>query len=149
MPVREIVMRTPKKVLLITNSATDAEITQIISAINVANKQGLDIKLNLVHVVPTLPTCYFNIPSMAHLAERYYEEAKQTLAYTGKMLNVPQHDQWLMTGHIRAEALRLANKLKTQFILASGNCIQDLRQSFLYKFLPKSEMHITPIQAIT
>jgi hypothetical protein len=149
MPVRENVMSKPKNVLLITNSATDAELTQISAAINEANKQGLNIKLNLVHVVPTLPTCYFNIPSMAHIVERYYDEAKETLSYIGRKLDVPHNDQWLMTGHIRNETLRLANKLKTHFILASGSCIKDLRHSFLYNLLYKSDMTITPIQTIS
>src|SRR5690242_20392845 len=101
-------MAEPKKVLLVTNSATDSEISEIKQAIIKSEKHFLQIKLSLVHVIPTLPTCYFNIPSMVLLAERYYEEAKQTLSCIGDTLNIAQRDQWLVTGRIRAEVLRLA-----------------------------------------
>lgn len=138
-------MSEPKKVLLVTNSATDAEISEIKQAIIQAEKQGIKIKLSLVHVIPTLPTCYFNIPSMVLLAERYYEEAKQTLSYIGNLLNVSQRDQWLITGRIRAEVLRLSNKLNSNFILASSTSIQDLHKTFLFNREPGN----TPINSIS
>lgn len=121
-------MEDSKKVLLVTNSATDEEIRLVKEALAQASKKGVNIKLCLVHVIPNLPTCYFNIPSMAQLAEQYYTEAKQSLISAGEMLGVAKKDQWLITGRIKTEVLRLATKLRTQFILASSTSIQDLHK---------------------
>lgn len=133
-----------KNVLLVTNSATEEEITQIKNAMNASLQKEMSIKLNLIHVVPPLPTCYFNIPSMATIAERYYSEAKESLNYIGDLLYVPKKDQWLISGKIRNEVLRLATKLNCHFILASSSSIRDLHKSFLFR----KEAHNTPIQTI-
>lgn len=138
-------MRDVKKVLLVTNAATDAEINQIINAIHHAKKQGLSIELNLAHVIPTLPTCYFNIPSMALLAERFYEEARTALQHIGNLLNVSSENQWIIHGKARFEVLKLSNKLGIHFILASSHSIQDLHKSFSFK----KEANNTPIQSMS
>ena len=138
-------MDEQKNVLLVTNSATEAEIAQIKNAIKLAKEQHLKIRLSLVHIIPTLPTCYFNIPSMVLLAERYYEEAKQSLTSIGEALEVSKKDQWLITGRIKSEVFRLANKLETHFILASSVSIQDLHKSFLFK---KDQLSM-PVQHIS
>lgn len=126
-------MDTPKHVLLVTNSANDTEIDLIKEAFTQGKAHGLQIRLSLVHIIPNLPTCYFNIPSMVMLAERYYDEAKKNLNKIGQQLEVSQNDQWLVTGRIRTEVLRLANKLGIQFILASSSNIQDLHKSVIFK----------------
>lgn len=125
-------MVEPKKVLLITNAATDAEIKQISNAISRAETQGILINLNLVHVISPLPTCFFTIPSMAENISLLYGEAKETLNYVGNMLHVAQERQWLVTGNFRNETLRLANKLKMHFILAGSHCIQNLHKPFSF-----------------
>lgn len=119
-----------KNVLLVTNAAADDEILLVKDALVNAAKQGMSIKLSLVHVIPNLPTCYFNIPSMVLLAEQYYEEAKKCLSIAGENLGVAKKDQWLITGKIKSEVIRLASKLDTQFILASSTNIQDLHKVF-------------------
>jgi hypothetical protein len=118
-----------KNVLLITNAVTESEI-QVINE-SLKTNRSIQIKLSLVHVIPNLPTCYFNIPSMVTLAEQYYEEAKRTLTSVGETLEVAKKNQWLITGRLKSEVLRLANKLNTQFILASSSNIQDFHKSFL------------------
>lgn len=135
-----------KNVLLVTNSATDGEVLLIKEAFAHAKEQNLEIKLNLVHVIPSLPTCYFNIPSMVLLTESYYEEATHALTSIGQSLNVSKSDQWLITGKIRTEVLRLANRLHTNFILASSTSIQDLHKSFLFL---KNVQSATPIRSIS
>ncbi|HSW69088.1 MAG TPA: hypothetical protein VLI69_02865 [Gammaproteobacteria bacterium] len=139
-------MAEPKNVLLVTNSTTDGEILLIKEAFAQAEEQNLKIRLNLVHVIPSLPTCYFNIPSMVLLAESYYEEAASALTTIGKALQVPKKNQWVITGRIKTEVLRLANKLHTHFILASSTSIQDLHKSFLFI---KNEKNATPIRSIS
>lgn len=138
-------MNEPKQVLLVTNSATEAEISEIKQSIIHAENHGIKIKVCLVHVIPTLPTCYFNIPSMVLLAERYYEEAKQNLTYVGNLLHIAQKDQWLISGRIRTEVLRLANKLKSSFILASSASVQDLHKTFIFNREPRN----TPIKSFS
>lgn len=122
-----------KQVLIVTNAITEDEVSQIKKAFSSENSQKVEIKLSLVHVIPRLPTCYFNIPSMGVLIEKYYDEAKQSLTQVGKHLSVAKKDQWLISGKIRTEVLRLANKLGSSFILASAQQIQELQRSLFFK----------------
>lgn len=122
-------MNESKSILLVTNSVVDEEMALVKEAFINAFNQGLRMRLSLVHVIPNLPTCYFNIPSMAQLAEQYYSEAKLCLVTAGELLGVAKKDQWLITGRVKTEVLRLATKLGTQFILASSTSIQDLHNA--------------------
>lgn len=135
-------MTAVKNVLLVTNATTEAEIAQIKSAISA--QHNLHIKLHLVHVIPNLPTCYFNIPSTVLLAERYYNDADRSLTRAGESLGVDKRNQWLVTGRIKTEVLRLASKLDAHFILASSTNIQELHQQVLFK----KERNPTLIQSI-
>lgn len=139
-------MAEPKNVLLVTNSASEGEMLLIKEAFAQAKREGLDINLSLVHVIPNLPTCYFNIPSMVQLVERYYDEATETLTNIGQQLDVAKKHQWLVTGRIRTEVLRLANKLDAHFILAGSKSLQDLHESF---FFAKKAQSATPIRSIS
>ena len=123
-------MNTPKHVLLVTNATTEAEIALIKDALSRAEQNNMPIKLSLVHVIPNLPTCYFNIPSMVMLAESYYEEAKNCLTSVGDAFGIGKENQWLITGRLKNEVLRLADKLDAHFILASSPNIQDMNNSF-------------------
>jgi hypothetical protein len=125
-------MSQRKQVLVVTNAITDEEVSQIKNALG-QHATSIHIQLSLVHVIPRLPTCYFNIPSMSVLVEKYYDEAKESLAQVGKHLNVAKKDQWLISGKIRTEVLRLANKLSSSFILASAEQIQELQRSLFFK----------------
>lgn len=126
-------MEKMKQVLIVTNSITDDEVVQIKKAFSNETAPALDIKLSLVHVIPHLPTCYFNIPSMGLLIEKYYDEAKASLSQVGQLLSIAKKDQWLISGKIRTEVLRLANKLNSNFILASAHQIQELQRSLFFK----------------
>lgn len=121
-----------KHVLLVTNAVTDKEVAEVRSAIVSSSSpqfSPLTIKMSLVHVVPTVPKCYFNIPSMITLADRYYQEARENLTRVGDTLNISKKDQWLIMGKIRTEVLRLANKLNVHFILANSADLVELRKS--------------------
>jgi len=122
-----------KQVLIVTNGMTNDEILTMQQSFHTQDAVKADIKLNLVHVVPRLPTCYFNIPSMGLLIEKYYDEAKYSLSEVGKYLNIPKKDQWLISGKIRTEVLRLANKIGSHFILASSEQLQELQRSLFFK----------------
>lgn len=126
-------MDKKKQVLIVTNAITDEEVTQIRKAFSSEFAQNSEIKLSLVHVIPHLPTCYFNIPSMGMLIEKYYDEAKNSLTAVGKHLEIAKNDQWLISGKIRTEVLRLANKLGSSFILASAQQIAELQRSLFFK----------------
>ncbi|MDR3477744.1 MAG: hypothetical protein P4M14_06920 [Gammaproteobacteria bacterium] len=132
----------PKNVLLVTNATTEEEITLIKAALR--TQHNMQIKLNLVHVIPSMPTCYFNIPSTVLLAERYYDEAEKMLTNIGHALSIDKKNQWLITGRIKTEVLRLANKLNAHFILASSTNIPELHKSVLFK----KERNSTLIQSI-
>ena|SRR3990167_3084268 len=126
-------MDKSKQVLIVTNSLTDEEVIQIQKAFSAEVEQSMNIQLSLVHVIPHLPTCYFNIPSMGMLIEKYYDEAKHSLSQVGNYLGIAKKDQWLISGKIRTEVLRLANKLNSSFVLASSKQIQELQRSLFFK----------------
>lgn len=126
-------MEKKKQVLVVTNAMTENEILQIREAFSTESNPKVDIKVSLVHVIPHLPICYFNIPSMGILVEKYYDEAKESLIQIGKHLSVAKRDQWLISGKVRTEVLRLANKLNSNFILASAEQIQELHRSLFFK----------------
>jgi len=126
-------MDEAKKVLLVTNAVNDTEVEQILLALQDSEQQNLQIELSLVHVIPSLPTCYFNIPSMVQLAEQYYGEAKKYLTTIGESLDVPKKDQWLITGRLKSEVLRLAGKLGCDYILASQTNLKDLQEALSLK----------------
>lgn len=122
-----------KQVLIVTNAITDEEVMQIRKAFSAEFAPSMDIKLSLVHVIPRLPTCYFNIPSMGMLIEKFYDEAMNSLGEVGRLLGIAKKDQWLISGKIRMEVLRLANKLGSNFILASSQQISELQRSLFFK----------------
>lgn len=125
-----------KQILIVTNAITDEEVLQISHAFNPnSEQQQVDMKLSLVHVIPRLPMCYFNVPAMGTLLERYYDEAKQSLYQVGNMLSINRQDQWLISGKIRTEVLRLANKIGSNFILASAKQINELQRSLFFKHI--------------
>ena len=126
-------MEQRKHVLLVTNAVTNDEIAQVKEAVLTPQIVPVSMKVSLVHVIPTLPTCYFNIPSMIMLADRYYQEARENLTRLGDELNVSRKDQWLIMGKVRTEVLRLANKLQVQFILANSAHLIELRKAPLSK----------------
>jgi hypothetical protein len=145
----QAVMNKKKQVLIVTNAMTNDEVLEIKSAFqaklnhsqNALNSEysAQDISLSLVHVIPRLPTCYFSIPSMGTLVEKYYDEAKQSLTQVGKHLGVAKKDQWLISGTVRTEVLRLAQKIGVMsefgsgFILASAHMIKELQRSLFFK----------------
>lgn len=135
-------MDTTKNVLLVTNATTEEEIKLIQAALN--TQQAMQIKVTLVHVIPSLPTCYFNIPSTVLLAERYYSEAETRLTTVGNTLGITKNNQWLVTGRIKNEVLRLASSLGVDFILASSTTIPELHKSTLFH----KERNLTLIQSI-
>ncbi len=122
-------MEQKKHVLLVTNAVTNEEVSQVQEAVRTPQLVPVTFKISLVHVIPTLPTCYFNIPSMIMLADRYYQEARDNLTRVGDVLNISKKDQWLIMGKVRTEVLRLASKLNVQFILANTAHLMELRKS--------------------
>src|SRR3990167_2669996 len=126
-------MNKKKRVLIVTNAITDEEVSQIKQAFNDEYASSMAIDLSLVHVIPELPTSYFNIPSMGVLVEKYYDEARQSLFQVGRHLDITKNNQWLISGKLRTEVLRLAAKLGASFILASAEQIQELQRSLFFK----------------
>lgn len=127
-------MDVRKHILLVINSATDEELVLIKQAIDQAkHEKNMTLKISLVHVLASIPTCYFNIPSMVHLAEQDYKMAKNSIAEVAEKLGVSKEDQWIVTGRMKTEVLRLAHKLQADFILANSTHLQDLHKSVLFK----------------
>lgn len=126
-------MDKKRQVLVVTNAITNDEIGEIKKAFDDKFSHNMNIRLSLVHIIPRLPTCYFNIPAMGLLMEKYYVEARELLNHVGKYLEIPTKDQWLIAGKARSEVLRLANKLGSHFILAGAEQIKELQHSLFFK----------------
>ncbi len=126
-------MDNSKQVLIVTNSIMEEEVAQIRKAFSTEFAPGTPVRLTLVHVIPRLPTNYFTIPAVGMLIQKYYDEAKNTLTTVGTRLGIAKNDQWLISGKIRTEVLRLANKLGSNFILASAQQITELQRSLFFK----------------
>ena len=58
---------------------------------------------------------------------------QKSLHQVGNHLSIAKKDQWLISGKIRTEVLRLANKLHSSFILAGAKQIQELQRSLFFK----------------
>lgn len=126
-------MEQKKQILVVTNDISEEEVAKIRAAMHPETTCLSEIQVTLVHVIPRLPTCYFNIPAIGTLVEKYYYEAKCTLVKIGNHLSVSKQDQWLLSGKMRTEILRLATKLGSHFILAGAKQIQELQRSLFFK----------------
>lgn len=133
-------MDNSKQVLIVTNSIMEEEVAQIRKAFSTEFAPGTPVRLTLVHVIPRLPTNYFTIPAVGMLIQKYYDEAKNTLTTVGTRLGIAKNDQWLISGKIRTEVLRLANKLGSNFILASAQQISELQRSLFFKDIDQLAM---------
>jgi hypothetical protein len=126
-------MNKRKQVLIVTNAITEEEVLQIRNAIKTKYTPKMNIQLSLVHVIPRLPVCYFSIPSVGILIDKYQNEAQKSLDCIGKLLGIAKKDQWMISGKLRTEILRLATQLGSSFILAGSQQIQELQRSLFFK----------------
>ena len=133
-----------KHVLLVANALSMPEIEEVTASINHMKSIGTDIKISLLYVKPYFPTCYFHIPSMIALAEDFETEAKILLESLGKRLDLSADSQWIATGRIKPETLKLATTLGVDFILASSSIHRELNQAFSFK----SHRYTLPIHTI-
>lgn len=122
-----------KHVLLVANALTTAEIEEVTASINQMKTGGADVKVSLLYVKPYFPTCYFHIPSMIALAEDFEDEAKTVLKSLGAQLGLSADHQWIATGRVKPETLKLAATLGADFILTSSSIHRELSQSFSFK----------------
>ena len=122
-----------KHILLIANSLTNEEAIQVRNTLKDMKEHGITFQISLLYVKPYFPTCYFHIPSMIALAEEFEDEAKETLEYLGEELEISSRDQWIATGRVRPEALKIATTLGVDFVLSSSSIHRDLAQAFSFK----------------
>lgn len=131
-------MDSLKQVLIVTNGVTEAELAKMKEAFIPKYAPKLDVKINLIHVIPPMPSCYFDIPSMSKLVENYYVEARAALDKIAAELQVGKVEQWLISGRIRIEVLRLANRLGDCFILAGAEQLEVLQHSLYFKSIDQT-----------
>ncbi len=122
-----------KHVLLVANALTMPEIEEVSASIHHMKSIGTDIKISLLYVKPYFPTCYFHIPSMIALAEDFEQEAKTLLTSLGERLELNADSQWIATGRVKPETLKLAATLQVDFILTSSSIHRELHQAFGFK----------------
>lgn len=113
-------MENRKHFLLLANILSKAEITQVQETINQMHKEGMNVKISVLYVKPYLPSSYLHMPSMMAVAEDFEQEAKESLHTIGEQMNIPAENQWIATGRVRPETLKIAATLGVDFILASN-----------------------------
>jgi hypothetical protein len=116
---KEKIMEDAHNALLIVNSLTQIEKTQLINTLQ-DETSDTALQWHLIYIKPRLPTCYFHIPSMVMLANACEEEAKSLLNEMGNMLRVPSERQWMAMGKIKNEAEKLATRLNTSIIFSGS-----------------------------
>ena len=133
-----------KHILLVTNALTTPEIEEVTASINEMQTSGMTVKISLLYVKPYFPTCYFHIPSMIALAEDFESEAKKTLELLGDRLHLSADSQWIATGRVKPETLKLAATLGVDFILTSSSIHKEISQTFSFK----NNRYTLPIRTI-
>ena len=128
-----IVMEDSKHILLVANSLSTAELSQIQNTITEMAKEGLNHKISILYVKPYLPSCYLHVPSMVAVSEDFEEEAKESLQQVGQQLDIPAQHQWIATGRIRQETLKIAATLGVDYILSSQKVSKELHNVFSIK----------------
>lgn len=112
-------MKKIQQVLLITNLLADDDQAVIEQAAELNKKAN--IKLNLLTVCPSIPACYFQLPSMAEVHSLVYSDAANKLAHLGEKLNVVPADQHIATGSLHYEISRMIEELRIDLLLTGGN----------------------------
>lgn len=119
-------MEDSQHILLVINSLSKLEITQIQSALAEMKKEGIHLKISVLYVKPYFPSCYLHIPSMFSLSEDFEEEAKDSLSTVGNQLGVPPENQWIATGRVKSETFKIAATLGIDYILTSNTINKEL-----------------------
>lgn len=112
-------MEDSKHILLVINSLSTLETTEIQATLTQMQKEGINLKISILYVKPYFPSCYLHIPSMFSLSEDFEEEAKESLNSLGKQLNIPCEHQWIATGRVKSETFKIAATLGVDCILTS------------------------------
>lgn len=119
-------MEGSKHILLVINSLSKLETSEIQSTLTEMQKEGINLKISILYVKPYFPTCYLHIPSMFSLSEDFEEEAKESLQAVGQQLEVPIENQWIATGRVKPETFKIAATLGVDYILASRTINKEL-----------------------
>mgnify|MGYP000182761688 CR=1 FL=1 len=126
-------MEDRKHILLVANTLSKAEVAQIQETLNQMRREGMNTKVSVLYVKPYLPSCYVHVPSMISVAEDFEEEAKESLHHISKQLNVPAENQWIATGRVKPETLKISATLGIDYILASNSVNKALNHAISFK----------------
>lgn len=126
-------MEDTRHILLLSNALSESENISLVQSLKELRMDNPKLKISLLYVKPYFPTCYFHIPSMVTLSEEFEEEAKETLNNLGQRLNVTPEHQWIATGRVKPETLKIAATLGVDCILLSTSLHKELTQASLKK----------------
>jgi hypothetical protein len=118
----------PKSVLVISNLLTDSELDDITFKINTL-RETVWTNVYVVHIMPTVPHCYFTIPAMATLTRQHHVEAEKWIKEIGMILNIPASQQNLKTGKLPAVVSQTLKQYLPNLIFSSQKLIDRIRQA--------------------
>ena len=137
-------MEDNKHILLVANSLSQAELANIQNTLEDMHKEGLNNKVSILYVKPYFPTCYMHVSSMTSVAEDFESEAKESLQEIGNQLSVRAEHQWIATGRLKQETLKIAATLDVDYILSS----RKISKHFSGNAISKRKRAIMPIKSI-
>lgn len=137
-------MEDSKHILLVANSLSQAELTNIQNTLEVMQKEGLNNKVSILYVKPYFPTCYMHVSSMNSVAEDFETEAKESLQQIGNQLSIRAEHQWIATGRLKQETLKIAATLGVDYILSS----QKISKHFSTNAIVKRKKVAMPVKSI-
>lgn len=105
------------KHLLLAADLSENSQAAIDKAVELAETFGA--RLTLVHCIEPIPA--YGYPGFADLESPIIEQAKKEMAKLGKTLNVPESDQRIEFGSVKAQVLKVAEELSVDAIIIGSH----------------------------
>ena len=115
----EDVMEIFQHLLVISNSMREDEAQLIKDAME--QNPDVRVRLSLLHIVPDVPSCYYQLPSLVKYSEKCNAEGEKTPLTLGKILNVPEEDRLMKNCFTETEVMKLAERMCVDVIVSSKN----------------------------
>lgn len=109
-----------QRILIVLNDIKPRVYPQLYNTL----RQLQDVEVHLLHVVPTMPAIYFQIPSMAASDQVAYNTMRRELCELGSLLQIPSNRQWLCQGRLTTQAKKLAKSIKADYIVLDLDKLQ-------------------------
>jgi len=101
-------MATLYRILFVTNSweVNPFAENRILKTLNEIRQQW-DVQATLAHIIPKIPTAYYQVPMMELLESNLFSYASYNSQRLGEKFSIANNEQYIIVGHLRTESMRL------------------------------------------